>query len=233
MGASLAYFPLVGLLIGGALAGLDAGLARLWPGPLTGALLLAVLLVLTGAMHVEGFLDTCDSFGGATKERRLEIMRDHAVGAFAVAGGVALVLLKWTALFSLPLPERLPALVLFPALSRWAMVLVVRAFPYARPQGLGAAFHDGATSLAVLIAGAIALVGSLALAGVAGLVLFVSASLLAWLLGRWMSRLLGGLTGDAYGAVNEVVEVFVLVAVVPLASAGLVSSLPQALRALS
>lgn len=233
MGASLTFFPLVGLLLGVALAGLDAGLMRVWPAGLTGAILVAVLLGVTGAMHLEGFLDTCDGLGGATRERRLEIMRDHRVGAFAVAGGSCLVLLKWTALFSLPLPARLPALVLFPALSRWAMVLAIRSFPYARAQGLGSAFHDRATRGAVLAAGVIGLGGSFAFAGIGGLALFVGASLVTWLLGSWIAGLLGGLTGDTYGALNEVIEVLVLIAVTPLASTGLIRTLPDLLGALS
>lgn len=233
MGACQGLFPLVGLLLGLALAGLDAALIRIWPLELTSALVVAVLLIVTGAMHLEGFLDTFDGlFGGDTRERRLEIMRDRHVGAFAVAGGICLILLKWTALLSLPQPARFSILVLFPALSRWSMVLVLKTFPYARAEGLGAAFHQGSSWPRVIVAATIALLGSVILAGTGGAVLFASVSLLAWLVGGLMTRLLGGLTGDTYGAVNEVSEVAVLMAATALASAGLTTSLPKLLGGL-
>lgn len=227
LGASLVFFPLVGLLLGLVLAGLDAIFTQIWPAAVSSALLITSLLIITGAMHMEGFLDTCDGLlGGASRERRLEIMRDEHVGAFAMAGGICLVLLKWAALSSLPMSARFPSLVLFPALSRWAMVLAVRAFPYARAEGLGMAFHQESTWPKVLIAAVIALGSSFILAGVGGTMFFVAATLLAWLLGKWMAHLLGGLTGDTYGALNEVTEVIVLIAVAPITSAGLIQGLP-------
>jgi len=230
LGASQGFFPLVGLLLGLALAGLDAVLGRVWPPALSSALLVAILLMLTGALHLEGFLDTCDGLlGGDTRERRLQIMRDGHVGAFAVAGGVSLLLLKWAALLSLPAAARFPALVLFPTLSRWSMVLAVRAFPYARAEGLGAAFREGAAWPTVVMAASIALAASFILAGTGGIVLLVMVSLLAWLLGRLMCGLLGGLTGDTYGALNEISEVVALVAAVALGAAGLLTPLSELL----
>ena len=83
-----AYFPLVGLALGGILAGLDFAAREALPPLVVGALLLLALLLLTRALHTEGFLDSCDGlFGGYTPERRLEILRDPHVGAFAVIGG--------------------------------------------------------------------------------------------------------------------------------------------------
>ncbi|MCH7512221.1 MAG: adenosylcobinamide-GDP ribazoletransferase, partial [Chloroflexi bacterium] len=84
---SRAYYPAVGLLLGLLLVGVDIGARELFPVHLTAALLLAVLVVATRALHLDGFMDMCDGlFGGYTKERRLEIMKDTNVGAFAVAG---------------------------------------------------------------------------------------------------------------------------------------------------
>ncbi len=229
---SQGFFPLVGLLLGLVLAGVDAGLGLIWPGPLTSAFLIVILLVLTGAMHMEGFLDTCDGLpGGRDRERRLQIMRDRHVGAFAVAGGIGLMLLKWAALFCLPRSARFPVLVLFPVLSRWSMVLVLSAFPYAREEGLGSAFHRDATWTRAGIAAGITVVASVLLAGIGGGLLFVIVSLVAWLVGMGISRLLGGLTGDTYGAIDEISEVVALAAGVALAPLGLIATLPQLLGA--
>jgi adenosylcobinamide-GDP ribazoletransferase len=228
---SQGFFPLVGLLLGLVLAGADAGLGLIWPAALTSAFLIVILLVLTGAMHLEGFLDTCDGLGGRDRERRLQIMRDRHVGAFAVAGGIGLMLLKWAAVFSLPRTARLPVLVLFPALSRWSMVLALVAFPYAREEGLGLAFQRGATLSRVGIAAGITVVASVLVAGIGGGLLFVIVSLVAWLVGMGISRLLGGLTGDTYGAINEMSEVVALAAGVALAPSGLIATLPQLLGA--
>ena len=211
IGASQAYFPLVGLLLGLALAGVDAALGRLWPPALANALLLAFLVLATGALHFEGFLDTCDGlFGGHDRERRLEIMRDGRVGAYAVAGGATLVLVKWAALLALAEPARLPTLIIFPVLSRWAMALAIRAFPYAREQGLGAAFRAGATTRRTAIAAAIALAGAVVAAGWGGTVLFAVATGAAWLVGSFAVGRLDGLTGDVYGAICELAEVAML-----------------------
>ena len=194
---------------------------------------------------MDGFMDVCDGlFGGYTKESRLEIMRDPHVGAFAVTGALCIILLKWTAILSLlSLPESGPesgndlpwkglVLLLFPTLSRWAMVLELSVFPYARSQGLGLAFHQGPYLLTTLAAAAIALVAALLLAGVGGIVLFAVATVLAWLLGKGMTALLGGLTGDTYGATNEIIEVVTLGITVALMPHGLITPLHELLGGL-
>ena len=115
MAPARAWFPLVGLGLGGLLAGLDVSARQVVPLPVVGALLVAALLVLTRALHTEGFLDACDGLlGGHDGESRLAILRDSHVGAFAVIGGACLLLLKWTLLTGIPEAERLGLLVLFP-----------------------------------------------------------------------------------------------------------------------
>ncbi len=206
-----AYFPLVGLMLGGAFAGLDAGLRQPFPLLVVGALLIAASLVLTRAIHFDGFLDSCDAlFGGFDRVRRLEILRDPRVGSFAVAGGVSLLLVKWAAIVAIAGPVRLEVLVLFPCLSRWGVTLVMQAFPYVRENGLGSGFQEGRTLTQVAVGLATALVAAILLAGSAGAILVAAVTLVAWVVGTWTTRLLGGLTGDSYGAINEVGEVSVL-----------------------
>ena len=230
---SRAYFPLVGLLLGVALVGLERGAREVFPIYLTAALLVVFLIVVTRGLHLDGFMDICDGlFGNHTRERRLEIMKDSHVGAFAVAGAASLLLLKCAAILSLlSLAESGGSsiswsLLLFPMLSRWSMVIAIGAFPYARHHGLGSPYQQGPAKLATLAAVMVAVLASGLLGGVVGLSLLASISILACLLGLAMTRMLGGLTGDAYGAINEVVEVVVLIAAVALLPYGWVEPLP-------
>lgn len=211
MGPARAYFPLVGLVLGGILAGLDLAARQVLPLPAVGALLVAALLALTRAIHTEGFLDTCDGvLGGRDRAARLEILRDSRVGAFAVVGGASLLLLKWTLVMGSPDAERTSLLVLFPCLSRWGMVATMGVFPYVRAQGLGTAFQAGAGWRQLVLALATAALAGWLLLGSAGFVLLGGVTAVALVLGWWFKRLLGGMTGDTYGATNEVGEVAVL-----------------------
>ena len=233
----------MGLLIGLVLAGVELGCSRVFPVPLAAAILLAVTTVITRALHLDGLMDVCDGvFGGGSPERRLEIMKDPRVGAFGVAGGVTVLLLKYGALVSLldprmppvapppasglllsfPLiePSKTWALLLFPALSRWAMVVALGAFPYARNSGLGSPFHQGGAKLSTVFAAVTVLAASFLLGGPFGVALLVVVTALALGLGWAMTKALGGLTGDSYGTINEISEFTVLAAAAALAVYG-------------
>lgn len=213
MAGARAYFPLVGLGLGGILAGLDLAVRDVLPPLVVGALLLIALVLLTRAIHIEGFLDACDGlFGGFTRERRLEILHDSHVGAFAVVGGSSLIMLKWSLLVGLVGDERTWLLILFPCLSRFGMLATMVVFPYAREQGMGTAFQNGRGWLQVGIGLITAVVAGVLLIGGAGGVLVGVALVVSLVFGKWVRRLLGGMTGDTYGAVNEVAEVAVLLA---------------------
>ncbi len=219
LGPSRAWFPLVGLLLGGGLAVLDLGLRQAFPVGLASALLVAALIVATRALHVEGFVDCCDALpGGHTRERRLEILRDPHIGAFGVISAVVALLVHWAALAALPGHVRLEALVLYPCLSRWAMLLAMDLFPYARTRGLGTAFQQGKASWQLGAGAVTALAAGLALAGSAGLLLVALATAVSAIAGGWMARFLGGLTGDCYGAINELASLAVLLLAVLLAN---------------
>lgn len=204
------------------LVGVEEGSSRVFSEPLTAAFLVAVMIVVTRGLHLDGLMDVFDGvFGGFTPERRLEIMRDSRVGAFGVIGAVAVLLLKYGALVSLlmlPQPGKEWALFLFPTLSRWTMVVLLGAFPYVRTQGLGSPFHGTGIKIATTIAGISALAASVLLGGFAGLGLFFGVTVVAWLMGWAIAKTLGGLTGDAYGATNEIIETVVLIVATALAT---------------
>lgn len=209
LGHSTSFYPVVGLLFGAILAGTNYLLSFVFPPAITAALTLTVWVILSGALHLDGFLDACDGlFGGGTPEKRLEIMKDERIGAFALAGGVLLILIKFTALNSLS--NSASALLLAPTLSRWSMVATIFAFPYAREQGLGRDIKDHTGLRQVLLASAIALVVTWSAGRGFGLLVALASILIAWIAGRFTLRRIPGMTGDTYGAINEVIEVWVV-----------------------
>jgi len=213
---SIAYFPLVGLLIGGILYGLDRLLELAFPVSLVNIMLIVALVIITRALHLDGFIDTCDGLaGGHSPEERLSIMRDSRVGGFGVVGGCLMILLQYVALSVVPEEQRMAALLLMPTISRWTIVYAIFAFPYARQQGMGKIFQGGTNWPWLAIATAIALAASLTLMGLEGLAVMAAALLAAILLANFLSKRLGGLTGDTYGAINEVNTVAVLI-LIPL-----------------
>ena len=226
---SRGWYPIIGLGYGLLLTGIAAlcGLLDIAP-LLTAALLAAALALGNRFLHLDGLMDVCDGIlGGGSAARRLEIMRDSRVGAFAVAGAACILLIKYSALATLlsngiPDDETRPVwpmLLLFPTASRWTMTLLLTAFPYVRRQGIGAAFAAARrpwlpTALALLTALSIAI----GVGGLGGVGILAGASVLALLFGWWASRQLGGgLTGDCYGAANEITETAALVAMAAIA----------------
>lgn len=220
-GRSLSYFPIVGLVIGGILFGIDCGMSLILPSMVVNALLIVVLIILTGALHLDGFIDTCDGIAGDSPQRRLEIMSDSQVGAFGIVGACSLLLVKYATLLSLPDTLRMAALLLMPTLGRWAMVYAIFAFPYARKaSGLGYAFKQQATWQRLTMATLVALVAVAVLTRWQGMVLIGGVWLIILGIGCLLRSRLGGLTGDTYGAVNELTEVLVLILLPLVANIG-------------
>jgi adenosylcobinamide-GDP ribazoletransferase len=213
LGRALGWFPVVGLLLGGLLVGADAALSVVLPRPLVDVFLLVLLALLTGGLHLDGFMDTCDGlFSLRAPADRLAIFRDSRVGSFGVVGAACLLLVQWTALGALPAPWRPHLLLIALALARWAMVYAIVAFPYGRETGLGRDFKEHAGGGALVAATLVAVAaagGLLGLAGLAACGLTVGAS---WLFARYCLGRLPGLTGDTYGALNELIQALLLVA---------------------
>src|SRR6266566_3775505 len=140
------YFPLVGLLLACLLWVLVLLLTPLVPQLVLAALLVVALVILTGGLHLDGLMDSCDGlFGGRTRERKLEIMRDSRVGSFGVLGGACVLLLKFALFASLERHALLVALLVVLPSARWAMLLALSIFPPARSRGLGVTFQQTVT----------------------------------------------------------------------------------------
>jgi adenosylcobinamide-GDP ribazoletransferase len=212
MGRATGYYPLVGLTLGVVLYGGNLLLSRFFSPLLSAALVLVLWVLLTGALHIDGFLDATDGLlGGFTPDSRMEIMRDEHKGAFAVAGGILLLLVKFAALVSV-LPVAPLALLLVPTLGRWGMTLAVVFFPYARTKGLGKDMKDNSTWKQALLASLVALGVGWFTFGLWGLAAALLALVVFFLCARFTLARIPGLTGDIYGLINEWVELIVLLA---------------------
>lgn len=211
---ALTFLPLAGAVLG-ALAG-AAGLAVFAFHPtsiqLAYAVTFVLLLVLTGAIHVDGYLDSCDAFfAPVNAQRRLEIMKDVRHGTFAVAGMGVLVWLWWVALQRYtPSPTFVLTMAFACATARLAMIPNAWLFPYARGGEPTRQFEarPSRVGFAVMLLFVVAL--GYAIAPIDAVVALIAVGV-GVCIGWWMStKLNGGLTGDCYGFGVVVMEVLLL-----------------------
>ncbi|HTY81182.1 MAG TPA: adenosylcobinamide-GDP ribazoletransferase, partial [Dehalococcoidales bacterium] len=143
IGQATMWFPLIGFGIGMVLALINWILAHFLPTSVVNILLIVTLVIMTGALHLDGFADTCDGIAGHKPvEERWKVMHDSRTGAFGVVGIALLLLVKYVALNNIPNTWLIPTLIIMPAVSRFAMVYALFAFPYARPEGLGMVYKQ-------------------------------------------------------------------------------------------
>ncbi len=214
--ASQNYYAPVGMLIGLLLWALALAVVRVYPWPAGAALILIAEIVLTGGIHLDGFMDSMDGLLSArTPERMLEIMKDSRVGAHASISLVSLLLLKYALLVSLK-ANALSLVILMPLVSRWAFQIGIIWFPYARRQGLGKGFHESSRLIVFLLESVAVLALTIWLAGWGGALAALIAIVFVAIFDRRVARLLGGLTGDLYGATIELSEMVFLLAAIPL-----------------
>jgi len=201
---SVAWFPLVGGLVGCIGAVVMAAAGMLWPRPVAVVLLLVVEARLTGAFHEDAVADFCDGLGGGTTAQRIrEIMKDSRIGSYGALGLILAVALRAALLIALPAGLLLPALIASAAFGRWVAVAAMVAIPpldqpgsLAREVGQrpGPAILCGASLLFLPFFFPFAwLAPGQALAATAAALLF-----LLWFRRMLMSRL-GGVTGDCLG----------------------------------
>ncbi|HZA56903.1 MAG TPA: adenosylcobinamide-GDP ribazoletransferase [Candidatus Udaeobacter sp.] len=210
-GRAAIFFAVIGFLLGLILVLVNFLLAPFASPGLSSVLLVAILALLTRGLHLDGLGDTFDGLGaGGDRERILRVMDDSHTGAFGLIAIVLLLFFKIHALGSIDV-DRWRALLAAPILGRWAMVLLGYRSKAAKP-GLGSTLIDHlsmkhfffATSVTLLLVAAI--LHSTGLAMMAWVAIFT----MAWK--SYFHRRLGGVTGDTFGAVGEMSEASVLVA---------------------
>ena len=209
-GRAAVWYPFVGLVVGVVAWLAWKAAISIFPAAVAGVLTLIVWVALTGGLHLDGLADCCDGvLASASVERRLEIMKDPHIGAFGVIGLILVLLLKAATLTSLTSLSS-PGILLATSLARW-WILPAGFLPQARPSGMGADFALGFRR-SFLFWGALIPLAIALLLGPRGLVaalagLGAAASVI------WLARSrIGGVTGDVFGMIVEIVEVAVLTA---------------------
>lgn len=212
VGRSAIFFPIIGLALGSILVLINGLLEPFAGSGLLSVILVTVLVVATRGLHLDGLADTFDGLGaGGDRERVLRIMDDSHTGVFGVAAIVLVLFIQTQALQSMG-DGRWRALLMAPLLSRWAMVLLAYRSKAAR-EGLGSMFianlkarHFWSTTfITLLVAAAIQPISGIALMG---WVAFLTSTCKLY-----FHRRLGGVTGDTFGAVGELSESSVMVAI--------------------
>jgi len=210
-GRSVPFYPLVGLLLGALLLGMQSLLAETDAG-LQSAMVLLVWVLLTGGLHLDGLADSTDAWAGShgDRDKALNIMKDAASGPAGVTAVTLILLVKFAALSVLIRENTWSALLIAPVLGRAAIVLLLLTTPYVRLEGLGAAqaaFLSRRPAIMALIISAVAITGF----GSTGIWALAAALGLWWILRTMMIHRLGGATGDTFGASCELIETAALV----------------------
>ncbi|HEV7312214.1 adenosylcobinamide-GDP ribazoletransferase [Sphingopyxis sp.] len=209
--ASMRWFPAVGLIVGALVAG--AGWAGARIDPWTGALTALVLWVaVTGALHLDGLGDIADASGAAHKdrERLLTVLGDPHAGSFAVVAIALQLMAKLVLLHALLDRQAFVAIALIPFAARIGPLVWSRALPDLHA-GLGSRFRNAVRPLDFLIWG----LALIAAAWASPSLLVAPLVFLLW--GWWLSRKIGGISGDGHGAGIEIGESLLLAAALLLA----------------
>lgn len=203
------WWGAAGALIGGLAAGLVWVAAWRLPWVACSAIGVIALIGLSGGLHLDGFVDTCDGFGSrAPRARVLAIMKDSHAGAFGVIGAVSLLLLKFGLVSGLGPQWGLAAVGAAPVVGRLTQVWLMRSSRYARPEGgMGSTFFAAAGSRHVVVAALIAVAVAFAWLRLAGLAALAAGCAVTALGAVGIERRLGGHTGDTVGALSEMAEV--------------------------
>lgn len=214
LGPAVPWFPVVGALVGAAIAGVYAAALLALPPLVAATVAIGSGVLLTGAFHEDGLADSADALaGGWTREERLRILRDPRLGTYGVSAVVISFLLRVSALAALGPWEGAAGLMAAHTLGRTSAVGMLAILPPATDEGLGASYATAVGRARAIVGVAVGvLLGTAVLGGLAFPVIAVAA-IGAWILGLVAGRKLGGITGDVLGATEQTVEFIVLLVV--------------------
>jgi len=208
---AIKFFPLVGLAVGSGAVLLQKVLISHLSRSLAALIVLIYLVLVTGCLHEDGLADCADGFGGgSTKDQILTILRDSRIGSYGATVLFLSLLTRYLLLGSLPI-ERFAAYVISAhVLSRWSSLPLSYFLPPAREQDGQGARIAKLTSLASLLFGSIFSVAVVTFALRWSAVAPLLAAILAVVLSGWLyTRRIGGVTGDCFGATNQLTEIAV------------------------
>jgi len=211
---SMVFFPVVGLIVGIFLVLVNRLSSIFFSSPVVNVLVMITWIVLTGALHLDGFSDTVDGLcGGQDKEERLKIMRDGSIGAKGATALFCLLALKFALLMGIAPHYKYQALLFTPIVGRWTMVTGMFLAPYAREKGMAIPFIEHRNNGQLLWASLITLIIGLFIFKLPSLGIMGLAFAATFILTDYFKRRIGGITGDTIGAVNEIIEVFTLLVI--------------------
>jgi adenosylcobinamide-GDP ribazoletransferase len=213
---SMAFFPLVGMLIGVLLVFLRRIFYYLPVSSLVGdTLVLIVWIWISGGLHLDGFADSVDGFlGGHNKEEILKVMKDSSTGAKGVVALVSLLLLKFVLLVEMPLFLKDAALFFTPTIGRWSMVIAAFLGKPARlKDSMGKLFMDYVSWREFIFASLTMVVIGIPLFRLYLIPLVIIDVVIVLLILKYSQKRIGGISGDILGAINEIVEVFGLLVI--------------------
>ena len=204
--AALPFFPLCGLLIGAILMSADVMAAKLWPRSVVAVLDVLLLVVVSGALHLDGLADTADGlYGRRNPEHALTIMKDSRTGAMGVVAVICCLAVKWAGLAHLSAHHGF-WLLLVPAYARASILIGTKALPYGRSkEGTAHAFFQSPLTIPDFWGLGLLLPLSLII-GWQAIGLNLGFALMAILILSWYHRRMGCITGDMLGAMIEVIE---------------------------
>ncbi|MFM6281636.1 MAG: adenosylcobinamide-GDP ribazoletransferase, partial [Dolichospermum sp.] len=217
------FAPVIGLMIGGILGGLDVGMNYLGIPMLTrNALVVGAWIAITGGLHLDGAMDTADGLAVTDPQRRLQVMMDSATGAFGAMSAIMIIILKITALTDIAENHYL---ILMSACGwgRWGQQVAICQYPYLKPSGKGAFHKQAIRSYFDLLPSWFLLIG---LSGIGWVInshnlvlavgMVLSGSVISVVTPAWFNYKLGGHTGDTYGAVVEWTEALFLCVIITI-----------------
>ncbi len=216
MGSAMVFFPFVGTLLGLILWGIGWGLSPVFPPDVLAAVLVGMLMAMTGGLHWDGVADTFDGLAGARGDqgRMLTIMKDSRIGAMGVLSLCFLIIFKVLLLAGLPGALWKGTLILMPTLGRFLQVEIATWGRYARQEGgTGRVFVEGSRARDFWTALAGVGVISLLALGWTGLGVLALCLLYGYGVLLFFTRKMGGVTGDILGMASETGEILVLLCV--------------------
>lgn len=217
---SAVFYPLVGLLLGAAGVVVYLLAVSFFPASVAALLVLALWILLTGALHEDGVADTFDAFGSQrSRDEILRVMKDSHMGVYGALAIAISLLLRWQTLAALPMGESVAALVASQVFPRAGIVML--AF-LAGPAsgGTGGAFAAALRMKHVVFAWLLAAVLLVPLQEWRAMMAVMSVCLVIVVAARrYFHRRLGGITGDCLGAANQMQEIAVLLVALGLSGA--------------
>lgn len=221
LGRAAAFFPLVGVIVGGSTAGVYLLALRVVSVPVAVAVALAFATFITSGFHEDGLADTFDGLGGGwTKDRALEIMRDSRIGTYGALALIFLILGKFVILTELGSEQVWRWLIVAHVAARWTVLPLCRWLPYARPEGQGKLVAKQITSTALIIGSVTFLVTLLLFPWPTALIALAVTLVVTFLSGLHYKRRLGGITGDCLGATNQITELLLYLTAIVSARIG-------------